>query len=650
MSLKKPKPHVGLPSFVSDPDSSRYLGDNYLVLDFETEVEDGRYGSAIDDRNHLALACWRRSDGVLRSHWGGEYDQDDLVADISEVDFLVAHNAKYELGWLARCGIDLSDLLVFDTKIGEYVLLGNLAAGDIDSGVRRVSTSLDDCCKRRGWTPKDRIVDIWMKNGIKVSQMPAKWVLDRCLQDVVSTHALFISQRDRLKRSNRLGVQLTRCLLTPVLAAIEPEGMHLDADRVADTHKQYTDELGKLTQEFADLTGGINFRSGKQVGVYLYDTLGFEELRGRDGKPKRTSRGNRLTNKKVLAKLVATRRDQRDFLDLKGRIGKVASALSKNLEYFKEICDDRAGTFHAEFNQTVTATHRLSCTGIREVSERTVQLTNVPRDFKRLFNAKRDNWLIGEIDGAQAEFRGAAHLGDDDQAKRDIGDREFDAHCVTASAMTGKPYHEIRSAYLSGEKWASEARQLAKPETFKPLYGGSRGTKAQERWYAEFKRRYPQIAKTQEDWVHEVLLNKRLVTPWGLRYYFPHAQISSHGYVNVGSTVYNYPIQALATAEIIPISVAYFWHILRAEGLGDYIVPCNTVHDSLICEVHPDHAEDFRRIGIEAFGPRTYNYLLAVYGMDYSVPLGIGVKLGTHWSEAKEELYEYFKGKTERLK
>jgi len=194
------------------------------------------------------------------------------------------------------------------------------------------------------------------------------------------------------------------------------------------------------------------------------------------------------------------------------------------------------------------------------------------------------------------------------------------------------------------------ARQAAKSETFKPLYGGSKGTAAQERWYKEFKRRYPDLARKQEDWVHEVLASKRLITPWGLRYYFPHAKVSDSGYCNVGSTVYNYPIQALATAEIVPIAVVYFWHTIRAGGLSDYIIPVNTIHDSLVCEVHPAYVEDFRRIAGMAFGPCVHNYLRTVYGMDYSVPLGIGIKLGDHWGEGEEELYEYWNGTTERRK
>ena len=639
-----------LPSFIERPDPSIYLTDNYIVADFETEVNDGRYGSAVDARNSLLLACYfDRATGRQYAKWGGEYDQNKLANRLAELaesgGFLVAHNAKYELGWLARIGVDTSKLLCFDTKIAEYVLLGNRAAGDVESGIKRVSTSLDDCCMRRGMRPKDAIVDIWMKNGIKVSAMPRKWVESRCRQDVESTHRLFLDQRVALNKSNRLSCLYTRCILTPVLASIEAEKIHLDHERVRSAFDGTTEEFGTLERKFTDFTGGINWRSPKQVGEYIYTDLGFSELTGRDGKPKRTASGGRLTDAKILPRLKVTTDAQRVFLDLKKAIGRVGFALSKNLNYFKEICDDPSSgcLFTAEFNQTVTGTHRLSCSGIKTVSGNAVQLQNVPRNLKRLFNARRDGWLIGEADGAQLEFRVAAYLGNDRQAKRDISDPGWDAHCVTAAAMTQKTYEEVYNAYKAGEKWVTEARQAAKPETFKPLYGGSKGTPAQERWYKAFKERYPDLTRVQQDWVYEVLQTKRLITPWGLRYYFPRASVNSKGYCNVTSSVYNYPVQALATAEIIPITVTYFWHRIREQGLSDFIIPVNTIHDSLLCEIHPDYVEQFVLTARQAFGEDTWNYLQTVYGIEFDVPLGVGIKIGTHWGEGPEQKYEYIK-------
>jgi hypothetical protein len=97
---------------------------------------------------------------------------------------------------------------------------------------------------------------------------------------------------------------------------------------------------------------------------------------------------------------------------------------------------------------------------------------------------------------------------------------------------------------------------------------------------------------------HQGRRDKKLVTEWGLRYYWPYAKRDPrNGYVNVTTAVCNYPVQALATAEIIPIALVYLWHRIGAEGLDGFMRIVNTVHDSCPTEVHPDHIGDFRYVG-----------------------------------------------------
>jgi hypothetical protein len=210
--------------------------------------------------------------------------------------------------------------------------------------------------------------------------------------------------------------------------------------------------------------------------------------------------------------------------------------------------------------------------------------------------------------------------------------------------MAGRPYGELYAEYAAGDKRAAEARQAAKPETFKPLYGGQRGTPAQERWYEEFRKRYPGINAEQESWKYEVLgsRNKALVTPWGLQFYFPHARMSAGGYVNVTASIYNYPVQCLATAEIIPIALAFLWHRVKAAAFADQIVFVNTVHDSVAVELDPASVGWFEQACINAFTTDVYAYLQSVYGLDFDVPLGAGIKVGTHLGEGKEKAIDVY--------
>lgn len=635
----------------------RYFSDNYVTLDFEVDTSFGDFGHPVHKENRLLLASWKqgRNGGVV-SHWGDELHQEKLLKTIEAADFIIAHNAKYELGWLTRCGIDLHDVLVFDTKIAEYVLFGNLAAGCDVTGLPRRSTSLDACCRRRGWKPKDPVVDRMMKHGVNPVEIPREWLQSRCEQDVRSTHELFLAQREALHKTSRLGVLYTRCIFTPVLADMELQGMSLDAERVKAEYDAYYAKLQKLEREFNQTANGINFKSPLQVAEFLYspepEGLGFDERRQRDGSPIRTESGRKKADKATIAALTPRTKRQKDFLKLRAEIGKVQAALSKSLEFFQGVCLEKGGKFHAEFNQTVTKTHRLSSSGMRTQFElyddaKTVQFQNMARIFKRLFCSRRPGWLMMEVDGSQLEFRVAADLGHDAQAIKDITDPDFDAHVQSAAIMNGMDYTEFLTEYRNGSKKHKLMRTAAKVDTFKPLYGGESGSKKQKKWYQEFKKRYSGIAMTQEGWVEEVLMNKRLITPWGLRYYWPRAKRMHDGYVNVKSNIYNYPVQAFATAEIIPIAVTSLWHRLRGNPNVRMV---NTVHDSVILEVAPSAVDEVREHAIEAFGNDVFKYLREVYGYEFTVPLGCGITVGTHWSEGDEESYNIWPdGNMERV-
>lgn len=624
-----------------------YSSENYVTVDFETDTSHGDYGHAVWPDNGVVLASWKVGEnGPVQSTFGNEFNQAKLLRDVEAADFIIAHNAKYELGWLKRCGLQLDDVVVFDTKIAEYVLLGNLAAGCESTGLPGRSTSLDACCRRRGWKIKDPVVDIMMRHGINPTHIPRPWLRGRCEQDVETTHDLFVDQLSLLDRTNRRNVLYTRCILTPVLAAIEFEGMQLDKERVYEQYENYSRRLTELKRDIDIVAEGINWKSPLQVANFLYapepEGLGFEELKRRDGEPKRTSSGRPKADKATIAALVGKTKRQKDFLALRTEIGKVQAALSKSLEFFKGVCDEHDGRFYAAFNQTVTATHRLSSSGHRYQfaqfeNPKTVQFQNMPRIFKPLFKAREDGWLMMEVDGSQLEFRVAAELGKDKQAMQDISDPDFDAHCTSASIMNDIPYKEFLDGYRAGDKHLKTLRTRAKVDTFKPLYGGESGNKKQRRWYKAFKERYKGLAAVQEGWVEQVLMDKRLITPWGMRYYWPRAKRSPFdGYCNVKSAVYNYPVQALATAEIIPIALVSLAR--RLHGRCDVRV-VNTVHDSVILEVHPGAVDFVRQEAIGAFGNDVYEYLETVYGMYFDVPLGCGVTVGTHWSEGDEESY-----------
>lgn len=589
---------MSLPKYLEDCNPNIYLDKNYLVLDVETTNKN--YGDPHDAVNSLLYSsCCTSSDVYLRGV-GNEYKQDALVEACESATFIVAHNAKFELGWLKRCGAKADRILVFDTMIAEYVLAGNTP----------VPLDLDSVAKRRGIGHKSSYVSKMIKSGYPPEDVPSSWLQEYCDQDVALTHAVMQQQLVELAERNLLPVFFTRCIFTPVLMEIEGRGMQLDYDRVMQEYNQVSTRFLEVDRELTEYTGGINANSPKQVAEFLYDTLGFDELRDQRGNTLRTTADGRKTDAATIAALKVNTKRQGRFIELYKERNSLDTSLSKYLTKFKECCENDNGILYANFNQCRTRTHRLSSSG--KIYK--MQFQNFDRDYKPLFKARYKDWGIGEGDGAQLEFRVAAFLGQDARAIEDIRNG-FDVHAFTALTLT--------------EAGQPTDRQGAKSHTFKPLYGGSSGSKAEQRYYQAFKDKYPGITGAQEAWKQAVLSTKQLVTCTGLIFYWPDTHMTRSGYITNTTSICNYPVQMFATADIIPIAVTYMYYRMQDKKLQSFLV--NTVHDSAISEVHPDEKDVMKELYEYTFTTDVYEYLRAVYNIEFNVPLKADVKFSTHW-------------------
>ena len=587
-----------IPKFIREPNPEIYLGDNYIVLDFETT--NCNKGDSRDSSNRLILTSYYTPSGGFRTNWGSEYRQSGLLEAISSAEFLVAHNTKFELGWLKRCGASLSEILGYDTLLGEYVLDGN----------RKRPRDLDSIAERYGLGSKGELVSNLIKKGVCPSEIPRRYLERYCIQDVNLTHQIFLKQRQLLQESGLLPTAFTRNIFTPVLVDIEHNGMCLDCSRVKETNDKLHEELLGVSRDLSELTGGINIKSTQQVAHFIYEELKFEEVKDRRGRPirgapnKQFPEGQPRTDEKTLASLKATNKRQRRFLELKKRASALNTSIDRYMKLFLGACEN-GGLLYGNFNQAVTQTHRLS-------SSRP-NFQNFDRDFKPLFRARRTEWKVGDRDASQLEFRVAAFLGGDEEAYRTVRNHD-DVHSYTASIIEC-------------------SRQDAKAHTFKPLYGGQSGTKAQQRYYRAFKEKYRGIAETQEAWVYEVLKDKerRFRTATGLIFYYPGTKVTSTGYITNTANIYNYPVQSLATAEIVPIASTYVWHRMKEEGLESFIV--NTVHDSIITEETEEESNTIDLIVQDAFTKYVIDYLYKVYNLKFDIPLETETKIGEHWNE-----------------
>ena len=611
-----------LPDFLIHPNPSIYMSDNFVVFDVETNTKgDSRSPMPCWSENSIVCGSWCTGiDGDAHNIYGNELEQGLLVEALEDADFVVAHNGKFDLGWMIRAGIDLRKVLLYDTMIAEYCINGNLK-GEL---------SLDALSKYYTGVGKAHFIDICMKNKVDPADMPRSKLIARCDSDISQTRDVFLAQRIRIQELGLLGHVHTRCILSPALADIESKGMHVDADRVNDLYHEAAANLSISVQNLDDFTGGINPRSPKQVKEFVYDELKF--------KPKMKGKGKfstpiYSTKTEDLIALTATNVRQRRFVGLKKEFARHNADVGKNLLFFHGVATDKregipAGVFYAQFNQCVTVTHRLSSSGIprtfahlkddkdKEITK-SIQFQNFARKYKPVFKAREPGWLMGEADGAQLEFRVAAFLGQCSVATQAIVNN-LDVHTDTMNVLTA-----------AGQV---TTRQEAKPHTFKPLYGGSSGTVAEQEYYTWFKDHYSGIAAAQQQWLDQAVATEEVKLIHGFKFFFPGCKMSSKGYVTNTTNICNYPVQHFATAEIIPIAVAYLWHAM--SSMESYLV--NTIHDSVIAELHPDEQEQFREYSKHAFCALVYHYLKEVYDVEFNVPLGVGCKIGEHWGEGTE--------------
>ncbi len=618
-ALRKLDEEPSFPSFLYNP--SIYVDETktYIVLDFETHCEDkDGTPSAIIPENGMVLAVWRVCKGdrviVEKALFADEYGMEPLLRDIRKADFWVAHNSKFEAGWLKRLGLDLRKTLGYCTMLGAYVLDGN----------EKNPRDLNSLAQRYGLGTKLDYVNALIKTGVSARDILPNWLEEYCRLDVDLTHKVFLQQVREIETAKQLHLVHTRNLTALVLADIEQEGMSLDAALVDKEYIKTLRSRNYLRLKLRRLAGNINLNSSHQLADYLYDVLGFEELKHR-GEPVRTETGLRGTDTATIAKLVATTTEQRDFLDKFVLYNKQDNLLQKNLEFFHGVVHERDGSFKAEFRQGVTVTHRLSSGGIPQQFEgqkkrKSVQFQNLPREYKCLFTVKEDGYVIGECDGASLEFRVAADVCHDTIAREEIINGA-DIHSFTAKVLTD-----------AGEP---TTRQGAKASTFAPLYGGNGKTPAQKAYAIFFKEKYAGIAKTQLAWCMEVAAHKKLRLPWGMIFKWPNAQLNSKtGRVNVATEIHNYPVQSFATGEIIPIALIHFWY--RCANTSITII--NTIHDSIVTKLKASDSALFEEISKVSLTTDVYKFLDTVYNYKFQIPLGVGIKVGSHWGTSPTEI------------
>jgi DNA polymerase I-like protein with 3'-5' exonuclease and polymerase domains len=274
---------------------------------------------------------------------------------------------------------------------------------------------------------------------------------------------------------------------------------------------------------------------------------------------------------------------------------------------------------HPRFNQTVTSTGRLSSSD--------PNFQNQPRSktfpIRKCIVSRFPGGSILEGDFSTLEFTVAGCLSGDPQIAKDIAE-SFDVHSYTASVLT--------------ESGQPTDRQGAKPNTFKPLYGGVTGTPAEQAYYKAFAIKYARVTQWHKELQEEAIRTKRIRLPSGREYGFPNVARNRYGGATGATKIKNYPVQGFATADLVPLANILVRRRLKELGLRSLLI--NTVHDSLVMDVYPGEERICIKLlaecmlAVQEEATRRWNYTL-------SIPLGCELMIGPNWLSKKE----VFKGK-----
>jgi len=354
------------------------------------------------------------------------------------------------------------------------------------------------------------------------------------------------------------------------------------------------------------------------AGYHLVDGKELAGLKFKPPGPKWASANGFSTSKQNLEVLEKAARVKEmteavDFLSKVRRLSAIDTYLSSFVDGIR-IHAKSDNKLHVRLNQHVASTGRLTSTN--------PNMQNMPRGstfpIKKVFVSRFAGGKILEADFAQLEFRAAAFLSQDGVAMDEVS-TGFDVHAYTASVIT--------------EAGQQTSRQDAKAHTFAPLYGatGFGRTAAEAEYYTHFTEKYKGISNWHSRLAKEAIATGKITTPSGREFAFPNVVRKPNGRVSYFTQIKNYPVQSFATADIVPVALLHIDKML--DGMKSCVV--NTVHDSIVIDVHPD--EERRVINVIDETNRVLPDLITIrWGLVFNVPLELEAKIGPNWLDTKD--------------
>ena len=511
----------------------------------------------------------------------------------------IGQNIKYDYLVMQNYGVELSGPM-FDTMIAHYLLQPELNHGMdylAEVYLKYDTIKIESLIGPRGRGQKN------------MRDLTPEAICDYACEDAdVTLRLKHILEKELVTASaDRLFYDIEMPLVR-VLAYMERNGARISTDTLQQTSRYFTERLLQIENDIYELAGfTFNIASPKQVGEVLFERIKIVD------KAKKTKSGQYSTSEEVLEGLRTKHPTVEKILDHRG----LKKLLSTYVDALPALINPATGKIHTSFNQTVTATGRLSSSNpnlqnipIRNEDGKEIRRAFIPEPGCEFFSA----------DYSQIELRIMAHLSGDESLIEAFRSGE-DIHAATAAKIYHVPLEEV----------TREQRSRAKTANFGIIYGISVFGLAErmnvsraeakeliENYFATYSgvKRYmdESIAVAREKGYIETILHRKRYLP----------DITSHNSVVRGyaeRNAINAPIQGSA-ADIIKIAMIEIYRRFRTEGLRSTMML--QVHDELNFSVYPDERERVQQIVIEA--------MESAYTMQ--VPLRADYGWGANWLEA----------------
>ncbi|MCK9460875.1 MAG: DNA polymerase I [Proteobacteria bacterium] len=511
----------------------------------------------------------------------------------------VAQNAKYEEIIFRRHGVRMANV-AFDPMLASYLLRGEGRAHNLDALAKEIlgrSTVTYEEVTEKARGTQLAFAEVTVERATRYSGEDAEVAL--ALADAMAPRIEAAGLRSLLA-----DVELP---LGRVLAAMELAGVRIDADLLGEMSIDYAVALAALEKDaYAAAGHELNLASPKQLQQVLFEELGLPSQR-------KTKTGY-STDSEVLELLAplhplpAILVEHRLLAKLKGTY----------LDALPRLVNPATGRIHTSFNQTVTATGRLSSSN--------PNLQNIPirtdrgRDIRRAFVAEPGNVLLS-ADYSQIELRVLAHISEDAELVAAFRAGE-DVHARTARAVFGIP---------AGAEVPREKRAQAKAINFGVIYGKTEFSLAKElgiprgearRFIDGYFALHVGVARYMEETIASARETLSVATMLGRRRELPDLASANHNVRQAAERMArNTPIQGTA-ADLLKLAMIRVDRRLAAERLRARMIL--TVHDELVLEVPEDEVDRAKTAVREEMEN----------ALELRVPLVVDTGVGQSWAEA----------------